>query len=324
MKEVEEQALHEKEQLAKHLEGIEADLLEREATFAQINHERLSMESLLMSQKEKETEESTHISEELLKSQNESRRRLAHIRTLEHQQSELNRRLTLAQESILQRDKTIEGLEDRMIEVETNLNETKQECGHREADIDRLQEEKMALEVELKGARDEKGVFDSNLQSLKDDMSRVESSFRQMKADLETKQLEIDELQRENARLSESAQTQPEPEKVPRVSEAPLTAATTDSLLLDELRANKEQLEEERTKLRQHIEKLEDVINNLKREKTDVEQAHGMAEGRLNHMEMRVKQLIGEKAELEGQLLKTAAGQVGQLVLICSFNKIHS
>ena len=37
---------------------------------------------------------------------------------LEHEQSELVKRLTLAQESILERDKTIEALEKKYIDVE--------------------------------------------------------------------------------------------------------------------------------------------------------------------------------------------------------------
>lgn len=314
LKETEQRALQEKEQLAKHLEAIEAEMLEREATFAQIKNERLSMESLLSSRLEQGKEQSTEAAEELQKAQNELRRHQANIQTLEHMQTELNRRLALSQESILERDQTVERLEQKLVELETELCKTQQEVGHKEVDISMLQEEKLTLEVELKGAKQEKNAFDRSLQSLKGDMGRVEVSFRQMKADLDGRQRDIEQLKQERDELRRALEVQPKVhvpvESVPLQSAAPSTEILGLREQISELSLQRESLEEERGKLRERIAELEGSLKELSHGKTELEQNLGMAEGRLEHMELKVRNLIEEKAHLEGQLLKAAAGQV--------------
>ena len=58
------------------------------------------------------------LQEELTRMKHELRRKTAHISVLEHEQSELSKRVTLAQESILERDKSLDALDRKCVDSE--------------------------------------------------------------------------------------------------------------------------------------------------------------------------------------------------------------
>ncbi len=118
--------------LARHLETIEADMMEREAAFQQLQQQREQVEQMLNNQDDaaRDAEVAQTIAdlqEEIRKLKNDARRKDATIHVMEHEQADLVKRLTFSQESLLERDKTIETLEQKYVDAEVEVQKTKQE-----------------------------------------------------------------------------------------------------------------------------------------------------------------------------------------------------
>lgn len=202
--ETQQRAIHEKEMLARHLEAIEADMMEREATFVQIQRERETMEHALQNHEPGGGERvPVEVAEDLRKAKSELRRKGAQVGVLEHEQAELLKRLTLSQESILERDRDFEILERKYVDMEVQFKQAQLDMESKEQEISRIRESKSAIEVELSSVKEEKKNFDTALQTLKDDMGKVEKSFKYMKQDLEAKKEELDTLKSEKQRTNE-------------------------------------------------------------------------------------------------------------------------
>ena len=94
----------EKQLLAQHLEAIEADMLEREAAFAQAQRERDALQEALRSRGHNPTVALQSVADgdvsgetltnelDVRRLQNDVRRKQAHIAVLEHEQAELMKR----------------------------------------------------------------------------------------------------------------------------------------------------------------------------------------------------------------------------------------
>lgn len=202
--EAEQRALSEKEKLAHHLEAIESQMMEREATFAQLQQQKESIEATLQQRLDRGQEEmSKEVAEELTKAQNELRRRQATISVLEHEQADLVKRLTLSQESILERDKTIDSLNRRLVDTDVQLQQVQLQLREKEDEIFRLRDEKSGIEVEVDSLKKEKQAINVALQTLKSDMGKVEMSFKNLKQELKNKQQQIEQLMADNSKLYE-------------------------------------------------------------------------------------------------------------------------
>ena len=192
LSETQQKALREKELLARHLETIESDMLEREAAFLQIQQERESMRHALDNHEPTEVfKVPAEITEELRVAKNDLKRRIAQIGVLEHEQAELVRRITLSQESILERDNTIENMDKKSVDVEVNLKQSELQLESKDQEILSLKDVIAGLEVELNASQEEKKTFDAALNTLKGDMGKVEESFINMKRELQVKTKQV-------------------------------------------------------------------------------------------------------------------------------------
>ena len=172
---LQQKALLDKELLAKQLESIEADILQRESMFVELQKEKDSLELELHSRPEHTASLSDleNTADDIRKLTNETKRKDAQINVMEREQKELVKRLTLSQESILERDKALDNLEKRYVEVETQLSKIQAEMLSKEEDQLALQEERNMMEVSLKAAKEEKKIIDKALQTVKADMTKV-------------------------------------------------------------------------------------------------------------------------------------------------------
>ncbi|KAK2141178.1 hypothetical protein LSH36_1142g00048 [Paralvinella palmiformis] len=202
--EAEQRALSEKEKLAHHLEAIESQMMEREATFAQLQQQKETIEATLQQRLDRGQQEiPREVAEELKKAQNELRRRQATISVLEHEQADLVKRLTLSQESILERDTTIESLGRRLVDSEVQVQQGQLHLREKDDEIFKLMDEKSGIEVEVDSLKKEKQAINSALQTLKADMGKVELSFKHLKQELKNKQQQIEQLTADNSKLDE-------------------------------------------------------------------------------------------------------------------------
>ncbi|XP_064612548.1 golgin subfamily A member 3-like [Liolophura sinensis] len=278
---VQSQALKEKEALARHLEAIESDMLDREAAFQEISRERSLMENTLHYKMNSVEAETSKLSElvatvadlevQLEKAQNDLKRRHAHISILESEQSELLKRLNLSQENLSERDKIIEDLEQKLIEVEGRLKAFQHDVSLKDSEILKLKEEKATTEIALRAALEEKKTVDKALESLRGDMGKVEKSFRQMKQDLSSRSSELQrtrdekrQTQEEMERLSTQFRTQQ------LSSESAIKDIQDKGQLVEGLMKEKRDLELTVENMRVEMSKLQSVSSSTENDEEKV------------------------------------------------------
>ncbi|KAL3856862.1 hypothetical protein ACJMK2_011573 [Sinanodonta woodiana] len=278
LSETQQRALKEKELLARQLETIQADMMDREATFQEIQRERSFLEDTFATKIQTVEEEKSRIGAlmqmtsdmdaQLERANNDLKKKQSLIFTLENEQMDLMKKLTLSQESLIEKDKTIEELEQKLIEVESRLNAFQNSLVGKDVDILKLKEEKAAAEIALKSALEEKRAVDTALESLKHDMGRVEKSFKQMKLELNTKSTELEQLR------SDNNESQTELERLRQIFEnkkRTLDNTTKEheikSAQINELQTQKVSLDSEVILLRDKVSGLESMFQNATKEK---------------------------------------------------------
>lgn len=145
--ESEQRSLNEKQTLARHLESIEADMMEREAAFAQMQKDRQNVSDAQNDSTEGEVV--NILREDLSKATSDLKRSQGQVTVLQHEQKELIKRLALSQESILERDKAVDSLEKSIVELESQLKQTQLEFTTRKEEIERLEHDRTVLQVWL-------------------------------------------------------------------------------------------------------------------------------------------------------------------------------
>jgi len=324
--ETEQKSLSEKQCLARHLEMIEADMMEREAAFAQYKRDRMLLVETVDTS-------AAVAAEELDAAQNDAKRAHLQLTILQNEHTELLKRLAFAQESILERDRSIETLERGVADAESKLGQSELELVGRDESIASLKHGHSALEVELAAVVEEKRVFDVSLRSLKEDMGVVETSFRSMKNELIAKQDEIAKLQeqlktdrlRRNDSSFSGVEGLKEIANIHTGSTTPKYIAQallqyhametqtdgdqTDngaavvlpdsSALLDELRAQKLEMEDQLVETQRHLGSIETTIVAERESKLVVEYELIAAKEHLVDLEVRFQQLSQERVQLE-------------------------
>ena len=306
--------LKDKEQIAKYLEAIQADMMEREAAFEQIQRDRTHAEEMLEQRVNVVEEEklqmnslmtnTNNLESDLQTAKNELHRRSAQVAMLEHEQGEVIKRLSLSQEGLTQRDKTIDSLQTQLIELESKLREDHDEMDVRGADILKLKEERATLEVSLTAALEEKKTFDEALQMLKHDMGKVEKSFKQMRLDLNAKNEELEqmhkgkcdietELERVNIQLLEQSQH----------VEVYNSNMSSKSTLVDELRDQKLALEGEVAALKHELTTAQNTATTLTTEKELLDQEIIVLKEHLTEAEGQLKVIQEEKTNVANELM---------------------
>ncbi|KAF6021807.1 GOLGA3 [Bugula neritina] len=280
-------ALAEKELLIRHLEAIEADMLEREAGFEQMEKEKGLTEytwQQKMMQIEKERmalgklmSDSSDLQRELQKAEHDLKAKVAEVSVLETQQADLNKRLVVAQQTQQATARELEYTKERLIECETTMNKLQKQDRERGGLLQTLKQEKAALQTSLDSALEEKKSFAKGLETLKANTSKVEQNYRQMKQELAVKSQRVDELEKKNAELcdrvdSPSVQSAPQANAVPAEE---VTGLQQEYLVLQEhlnaLRHNVEDSEDRAERLSVEKRTLEQQLTNMKSNAAELE-----------------------------------------------------
>ncbi|RUS75873.1 hypothetical protein EGW08_016362 [Elysia chlorotica] len=226
LSESQQRALRDKEALAKHLERIQGDMMEREAAFLEIQRERKLYEDTFNSQVSTVEEEKSRLAglqqatsdleAQLQRAQGEATRHHEQLMAMESGQMDVMKRLALAEKTLGEREKTLEDMEQKLIQaslepdewqrciVESQLAAVMADLTKKDAEIMSLKEEKAATEIALKSALLEKSSVDKALDILKADMGKVEQSFKQMKHELSVRTVELEQTKLEREKLQES------------------------------------------------------------------------------------------------------------------------
>ncbi|XP_078598579.1 uncharacterized protein LOC144874380 isoform X1 [Branchiostoma floridae x Branchiostoma japonicum] len=306
-------AMKGKEDLAKHLEMIEAEMLSREAAFEQLQREKSAIEDTFSERLESIQGEKAQLSSivstvselqhELENVKQELRRKVAAVNVLEREQRELVKRLTLTQECLAERDKSIETLQGKSVEAEMKLRAAQGDVRSKENEIQALREEKTAVEVALAAVQEEKRSFDTATKQLQEDMGKVDVRFRQMKLEVSTKAEQLELVQQEKNKLqAELSALQEELSEQQHHLETYNSTAAGKDQLVEELRASRVVLEGELSGLKQQLHELQVSYERVKEEKTALSSELSSTRLQFSQLQLQLEGVIQERSHLEEQL----------------------
>lgn len=310
LSETRQKAVSEKEMLARQLENIQVDMLERETAFQEIQRERRIIEETFDSKIQTVEEEkmrlsvlmqtTTELESQLERAQNDLKKKQVQIFSLETEQTTMMKNLMISEGKLTEKDKVIEELEQKLIEVETTLKTFYSELSSKNQEILKLKEDKASVEISLASALEEKKIFDAALETLRGDLHKVENSFWQMKQELGAKMTELDQVRKEKSQVEielkeaiESAKIQQDV-ATERGSSAAIEAATEN---LNKLETKNKQLTQEVAELRSQMTELNDRCVHEVHEKEALEKHLGSVQEELNQVKCefeKEKQTIEE------------------------------
>ncbi|XP_071179414.1 golgin subfamily A member 3-like isoform X2 [Mytilus edulis] len=308
MKESQQKALKDKETLAKHLEAIESDMMEREAAFQDIQRERTMIENTFDAKLQSVDDEKSRIQNlissnndldsRLEKAQADLKKKQNQIFNLENEQIEMMKKLTLSQESLIERDTIVEESKQKLIEVEAQLSSFQKSLSLKDSEILQLKEEKAATEIALKAALEEKSSVDKALENLRSDMGKVEKSFRSMKQDLTNKTSELNQVHSEKNALLVQVEESSKCVQVEK-QKAEVSMTENKSHMFDELQNQKSQFVERIGELENSISNLQNVKDENIKEKENLKKELSETRERLTQTETELTSLKQEIDELK-------------------------
>ncbi|XP_038055548.1 golgin subfamily A member 3-like [Patiria miniata] len=313
LSETQQQALKEKELIAKHLETIEADFLAREAAFQDLQKEKVAVQEAVASRMDQMNEERTKLSNliancvelerQLDRTQKELADKQADVHNLDAEKKELVKRLALVQESLLSRDKELEALQEKCIDAEAKVHELQSNALEQQESLQNHRAEKAALEAALAKANQEKRAFDEALQNLRQDMGKVENGFKQMKQDLSQKDAQMESSLRDKEELQMYLRDAEEQLKYNQQSmDNYQEDMSSKEDVLAELSRVKKALEDEVALLSQHLESSKKANQKSQAVRAGLQEELSESRDELKELETQLESAMTENAHLEGQL----------------------
>ncbi|XP_004415011.1 PREDICTED: golgin subfamily A member 3 [Odobenus rosmarus divergens] len=297
--ETQHRSIKEKERIAVQLQGIEADMLDQEAAFVQIQEAKTMVEEDLQRrleefEDEKEQLQKMAASAASLEQQLEQvnltlQQRDQQLAVLQQEHLDLLRQLTSTQETLQARERSLGDLQMRYDELLARLEELQGEAASRDDTIRFLQNEKIVLEVALQAARSGREELDRGAKRLEEGTEETSQVLEQLRQELAVKSSQVEHLQQEAATLKKQTQKIKEQFLQQKVMvEAYRRDATSKDQLIGELKATKKRLDSELKELRQELIKLQG-------EKKSVEVEHVRLQKEVSHVHQQM-------ADLEGHL----------------------
>ncbi|XP_059143749.1 golgin subfamily A member 3-like isoform X2 [Physella acuta] len=297
--ETQQRALKDKALLARHLEGIQSDMMEREAAFLEIQRERKLYEDtfnyqVTTAEEEKSRlamlQQATHeLEAQLDRAHSEAKKRHDELLTMETGHMDVMKRLAFSEKILGEKEATMEEMEEKLIQMESQLQAVMSDLIRKDNEILGLKEEKASTEIALRSALQEKSSVDKALEILKADMGKVEHSFKQMKQEL-------------NFRLSELQQLKTEKEKLQEELDRSQHELEIKSLSVDAMTRNFDGQSATQQNLEAVKSSLEEKVNELRLKVQSLEYELGQKENVITEQVERINQLTAVISDLELKL----------------------
>ncbi|XP_045171286.2 golgin subfamily A member 3-like isoform X2 [Mercenaria mercenaria] len=311
---IQNKALKEKELLAKHLETIESDMMDREAAFQEIQRERSFLEDTFNTKIQTAEDEKNRISllmqmtndleNQLDKAHSDLKKKQNQIIQLETENIELMKKLSLSQETVTEKETMVEDLKHNLIELDARLKAFQNSMVNKDTEILQLKEEKAKTEIALNAALLEKSSVDKVLDGLKSDMGKVESSFKLMRQELNTKSLEVTKIRSDGKSSEEQVEKlKTELENERRSYELTKSEFENKSEHINELQGQKVKLESEVLVLREKLSSMEVSHEEAMREKQILDTELGATREKLEE----VNQKLRSENEVEQERLQKSS-----------------
>ncbi|XP_067557419.1 golgin subfamily A member 3 isoform X2 [Pseudorca crassidens] len=300
--ETQQRSIKEKERIAAQLQGIEADMLDQEAAFVQIQEAKTMVEEDLQRrleefEEEKQQLQTTAASAAALEQQLEQVKLTLHQRdqqleALQQEHLDLLKQFTSTQETLQSREQALGDLQLHHDELQARLDELRGEAAARDDAIRFLQNEKIVLEVAVQAAQSGREEFDREAECLEEGAQDTSATLEQLTQELAIKSSQVEHLQQEAASLKKQAQKTKEQFLQQKVMvEAYRRDATSKDQLIGELKAAKRRLDSEVKEQRQEAVRLQ----GEKR----------AAEVQRLHLQREASQARQQVVDLEGHLQST-------------------
>ncbi|XP_053443527.1 golgin subfamily A member 3 isoform X1 [Nycticebus coucang] len=330
--ETQHRSIKEKERIAVQLQSIEADMLDQEAAFVQIQEAKTMVEEDLQRRLEEFEDERQRLqrvaaSAVSLEQQLEQVKLTLHQRdqqleALQQEHLGLLKQLTSTQEVLRTREQALDGLQTHFDELQARLGELQGEAASKEDTIRFLQNEKIVLEVALQAAKSSKEECDREARRLEEGTEETSGILEQLREELAIKSSQVEHLQQETATLRKQMQKVKEQFIQQKVMvEAYRRDATSRDQLVSELKATKKGLDTEVKGLRQELLKLHGEKRAAELEHSRLQKEASQAQQQAMDLEGHLQSVQKEREEMEAQLQSLQFNK-GQVVALMEANEV--
>ncbi|XP_059975738.1 golgin subfamily A member 3 isoform X3 [Mesoplodon densirostris] len=264
--ETQQRSIKEKERIAAQLQGIEADMLDQEAAFVQIQEAKSMVEEDLQRrleefEDEKEQLQKTVASAAALEQQLEQVKLTLHQRdqqleALQQEHLDLLKQFTSTQETLQSREQALGDLQVHYDELQARLDELQGEAAARDDAIRFLQNEKIVLEVEH--LQQEAASLKKQAQKIKEQFLQQKVMVEAYRRDATSKDQLIGELKAAKRRLDSEVKEQRQ--EAVRLQGEKRAAEVQHS-----------RLQREASQARQQVVDLEGHLQSTQRERDEME-----------------------------------------------------
>ncbi|XP_019487503.1 PREDICTED: golgin subfamily A member 3 isoform X2 [Hipposideros armiger] len=313
LSETQHRSIKEKERIALQLQGIEADMLDQEAAFAQIQEAKTMVEEDLQRrleemEGEREQLQKVAASAATLEQQLDQVKVTLHQRdqqleALQQEQLDLLKQFTAAQEALQSREQSLGELQVRFDELQARLEELQGEAACRDDTIRFLQNERIVLEVALQAARSGAEEFERGAKRLEEGAEQTSGTLEQLRQDLAVKSSQVEHLQQETATLKKQTQKIKEQFLQQKVMvEAYRRDAASKDQLIGELKATKKRLDAEVKELRRGLMQLQGDKASVEAERSRLQKEASQVQQQMAALEGQLASVQRERDEMETHL----------------------
>ncbi|XP_075852510.1 golgin subfamily A member 3 isoform X2 [Microcebus murinus] len=324
--ETQHRSIKEKERIAVQLQSIEADMLDQEAAFVQIQEAKTMVEEDLQRRLEEFEDErqrlqtvaasAVSLEQQLEQVRLALQQRDQQLEALQQEHLDLMKQLTSAQETLQAREQALGDLQTHYDELQARLGELEGEAASREDEVRFLQNEKIVLEVALQAAKSSEEEFDRGAKRLEEGAEETSGILEQLREDLAIKSRQVEHLQQETATLKKQTQKVKEQFIQQKVMvEAYRRDAASRDRLVSELKTAKKGLDTEVKGLRQELMKLQGEKRATEAEHSRLQKEVSEVHRQMADLEGHLQSVRKERDEMETQLqsLQFEEGQVATL-----------
>uniref|UniRef100_A0ABM5F2X5 Golgin subfamily A member 3 isoform X1 n=1 Tax=Pogona vitticeps TaxID=103695 RepID=A0ABM5F2X5_9SAUR len=311
--ETQHRSIKEKERIATQLQNIEADMLDQEAAFLQIQEAKTMVEEDLQrkleefedekEQLQKMASSSAALEQELEKVKLTLHQRDLQIEALQQEQLDLMKQLTSTQETLETREESLSSLQARYDELEARLAELQGEAASKDDTIRYLQNEKIVLEVALHVAKAGKEELEDGVQHLGDSAEAASDVLEQLRQDVAVKSSQVENLQQESATLKKQMQKVKEQFLQQKVMvEAYRRDASSKDQLISELKSTKKRLDSEMKELKRELLQLQGEKKSVEMENSRLEKEVSRVQQQMEELENQLHVAQRERDGMEAEL----------------------
>ncbi|EPY88287.1 golgin subfamily A member 3 [Camelus ferus] len=337
--ETQQKSIKEKERIAAQLQGIEADMLDQEAAFVQIQEAKTMVEEDLQRKLEEFEDEKEQLQKMVASAATleqhleqagthhgpaltprsarlgqPARRsglnvkvtllqRDQQLEALQQEHLDLLKQFTATQEALQTREQSLGGLQMQYDELQARLEELQGEAASKDDAIHFLQNEKIVLEVALQAAKSSREEFARGAKRLEEGTQETSETLEQLRRELAVKSGQVEHLQQEAAALKKQTQKIKEQFLQQKVMvEAYRRDATSKDQLISELKATKKRLDSEMRELRQEFIQLQGEKRSVEVEHTRLQREVSQARQQVVDLEGHLQSAQRERDEVETRL----------------------